>query len=151
MLEDLNLPPKITNNSVWGQSILHKNDPVRKNNKTKHIDIKFFSVKHLKETGIIDLEYCPSKLMTVDVLIKRLPKPGFVKHKWNLLLLPHPVSEIKVEYWSIRNLLKEKREISWTQPFRHLHWRIFWWKWQKLNFIHRGDYPRSNRTFSVAV
>lgn len=45
--------------------------------RTKHINVKFHNVKHMRDNGVISLHYCPSKLMTADVLPKPLPKPQF--------------------------------------------------------------------------
>lgn len=40
--------------------------------RTKHADIKYQSIKHLKEECRINLEYCPRKDMTADILTKVL-------------------------------------------------------------------------------
>lgn len=36
--------------------------------RTKHIDIKFHSTKQLTETGNLNMDLCPSKFMTTDIL-----------------------------------------------------------------------------------
>lgn len=54
---------------------LSKNDKYQA--RTKHITVKFHNVKQMRDNGVIFLHYCPSKLMTADVLTKPLPKPQF--------------------------------------------------------------------------
>ncbi|XP_071041418.1 uncharacterized protein [Parasteatoda tepidariorum] len=45
--------------------------------------------------GTIKLEYCPTKFMTADILIKPLPRPDFQKHRMKLKLQPYTDAEIK--------------------------------------------------------
>lgn len=37
---------------------------------TKHIDVKYHFIKHMKENGTTELCCCPKKLMIVDILTK---------------------------------------------------------------------------------
>lgn len=76
---------------------------------TKHTNIKFHFIKNLRETGIIDFVYCPSKLMTADVLSKLVPRSDRQKHTLNLMLYPHHSSENKGKYYSLNNLLIEMK------------------------------------------
>jgi hypothetical protein len=48
--------------------------------RTKHIDIKFHFIRHHVSLGRINLEYCPTELMTADVLTKPLTR---VRHAEN--------------------------------------------------------------------
>ena len=43
-------------------------------NRTKHIDIKFHYVREALEDSIIDLIYCPTEKMTVDILTMPLAR-----------------------------------------------------------------------------
>ena len=52
---------------------LSKNSVV--NNKSKPIDIKYHINREKVESGEVDLKYCPTKEMTVDVMTKPLPVP----------------------------------------------------------------------------
>lgn len=74
--------------------------------KTKRIDITFNRIKHLNETVIIDLEYCLSKQITVD--LKPLPNPDCTRHQNELRITTVSTSEIKKEYLSY--MLKHKPE-----------------------------------------
>jgi hypothetical protein len=40
--------------------------------KTKHINLRYFSVKEYLDMGIVELEYLPTELMVADVLTKPL-------------------------------------------------------------------------------
>lgn len=55
--------------------------------------------------------------MSADFFTKPLPKPHFKKHRINIKLSPHLVSQIKREYYSARNLLEGKRKESGAEPF----------------------------------
>lgn len=65
--------------------------------RTKHIHIEHHSIKHLKETGITNVKYCPSKGMIADILSKTVPKHEFQKHRSNLSLRSSSSSKIKKE------------------------------------------------------
>ena len=47
--------------------------------RTKHIDVRFHFIRWVVEQGAIQLVYCPTEDMVVDVLTKALPSPK-VKH-----------------------------------------------------------------------
>lgn len=47
--------------------------------RTKHIDVCYHQLRHLREQGIINIQYCPSEQMTADVLTKPLPQVHFNK------------------------------------------------------------------------
>ena len=38
--------------------------------RTKHIDIRFHSVREAQQDGVIDIQYCPTEEMVADVLTK---------------------------------------------------------------------------------
>ena len=44
---------------------------------TKHIDIRYQYIHEALQNGIVDLCYCPTKLMIADILMKPLPKERF--------------------------------------------------------------------------
>lgn len=72
---------------------LSKND--KHQARTKHIHFKFPNVKHTRENGAISLHYCPSKLMTANVLTKTLPKPQFETLRAQLQLSTPRLSDRK--------------------------------------------------------
>jgi hypothetical protein len=45
------------------------------NTRSKHIDIKYHFNREKMENGEVDLKYCPTTEMIVDVLTKPLPAP----------------------------------------------------------------------------
>lgn len=57
------------------------------------MDIKWHAIKHLKEIVMIDLCYCPSKLMIADILTNSAAKPDFQRNRTNLKLQDHPNSD----------------------------------------------------------
>ena len=50
--------------------------------RSKHIDIQYHFIRvHIdQETGIIDLQYCPTDFMTADVLTKGLTRGRHQQH-----------------------------------------------------------------------
>lgn len=88
VLKDLdlqqNLPITIFEDN---QSCIKMIQSDKRQSRTKHIDIKIHSIKHLRDTGIIDLEYCPTKMMTADLLTKPLPRPDFIRLRDDLNLM----------------------------------------------------------------
>jgi hypothetical protein len=56
---------------------LAKNGYVSSSKRTKHIKAKYFFVCHYHNTGEIDLQYCPTEQMWVDVLTKPLQGAKF--------------------------------------------------------------------------
>lgn len=88
--------------------------------RTKHTDIEFHTIKHLKEEGIIDIQYCSSKLMTPDILTKRVPEPEFQKHRMKLKLLPHPSSEVKGESEKVKLISFNPDERNENEIYRDL-------------------------------
>lgn len=53
-------------------------------NRSKHIDVKYHVIKNLKDTDIIELQYCASKAMVVDIMTKPAPKPEFIQNRERL-------------------------------------------------------------------
>lgn len=47
--------------------------------RTKHIDIRYHYIREALQSGLIDLQYCPTSEMNADLLTKPLPKGPFVK------------------------------------------------------------------------
>ena len=45
--------------------------------RTKHTDVKYHFVPEARDTGQIVVHYCPSDIMTADILTKPLPKMRF--------------------------------------------------------------------------
>ena len=45
--------------------------------RTKHIDIQYHYIHEAVQNGIVDLLYCPSEEMKVDILTKPLPREHF--------------------------------------------------------------------------
>ncbi|GBM94622.1 Retrovirus-related Pol polyprotein from transposon TNT 1-94 [Araneus ventricosus] len=68
------------------QSCIKLSQSDKHHSRTKHIDVKFHHIRHLRETGMIELEYCQSKEMTADNLTKPLPRSAFEHHRTNLQL-----------------------------------------------------------------
>lgn len=78
LLESPNLPQKqpITLYKD-NQSCIKMAETEKYTRRTKHIDIRFHAFKHLKEEGVVDMKYCPTKLMTANILTKPAPKLEF--------------------------------------------------------------------------
>ncbi|GBN50133.1 hypothetical protein AVEN_103991-1 [Araneus ventricosus] len=62
------------------QSCIKLSQSNKHHSRTKHIDVKFHNIWHLRETGMTELEYCQSKQMTADILTTPLPCPAFEHH-----------------------------------------------------------------------
>jgi hypothetical protein len=56
---------------------LAKNGYVSSSKHTKHIKAKYFLVHHFHNTGELDLQYCPTETMWVDILTKPLQGAKF--------------------------------------------------------------------------
>lgn len=65
--------------------------------KNKHVDLRFHLIKQLKKEAIINLKYCPTKIMITNVFTKPTPKPVFQLHRRKLKLYENGTSEIKEE------------------------------------------------------
>ena len=48
--------------------------------RTRHIEVKQYFLRELKESGIIECEWCPGTEMTSDIFTKNLPQEIFEKH-----------------------------------------------------------------------
>ena len=48
--------------------------------RTRHIEVRLYFLRELKEQGIIRTEWCPSEKMHSDLFTKNLPGPLFHKH-----------------------------------------------------------------------
>lgn len=57
------------------------------NTRLKHINVKYFFLREMNESKIIDIAYCNTNSMIADILTKPLPKPKFVelRNKLNLI------------------------------------------------------------------
>ncbi|GBN11147.1 Retrovirus-related Pol polyprotein from transposon TNT 1-94 [Araneus ventricosus] len=87
LTKDLDLPQSLPVTIYEdNQSCIKLSQSDKYHSRTKHIDVKFHHIRHLRETGIIELEYCQSKEMTADILKKPLPRPAFEHHRTNLQL-----------------------------------------------------------------
>ncbi|GBN19276.1 Copia protein [Araneus ventricosus] len=87
LTKDLDLPqPLPVTIYEDNQSCIKLSQSDKHQSRTKHIDVKFHHIRHLRETGMIELEYCQSKEMTADILTKPLPRPAFEHHRTNLQL-----------------------------------------------------------------
>lgn len=49
-------------------------------NKHKHNDINHLIVMHMNEIGNVELNYCPNKLIIIDIFMKPEPKHEYGKH-----------------------------------------------------------------------
>src|SRR5882724_1468192 len=56
--------------------------------RTKHIDVRFHFIREAVENGSISLAYCPTGLMTADLLTKPLNHSKTGEHAAGLGLLP---------------------------------------------------------------
>lgn len=63
--------------------------------RTKYIDIRFHAIKQLKEDGIIELKYSPTKYMTPYVLTKLIPNHELIRRRIDMKLLANPSEELK--------------------------------------------------------
>jgi hypothetical protein len=55
----------------------HKNGYVSSSKRTKHIKAKYFFIHHFHNSGELDLQYCPTEQMWVDILAKPLQSANF--------------------------------------------------------------------------
>ena len=53
--------------------------------RTRHINVKQYFIRDLKEAGLLKIEWTPTKDMTADIFTKNLPAPLFEKHARVLL------------------------------------------------------------------
>jgi hypothetical protein len=71
----------ITNNIVFQDNMstlsLAKNGYVLSSKRTKHIKAKYFFIRHYHNSWELDLQYCPTELMWVDILTKPLQGAKF--------------------------------------------------------------------------
>lgn len=72
------------------------------------MDIQFYCIKDLRETGNIDLKQCPSKDITADIFTEPLRQFDFIKKRYDLNLMVVTISEIKPEIIEINNFLNYK-------------------------------------------
>ena len=56
---------------------LEKNGRILPSKRTKHIKVKYFLIKDYYDAGEVDLRYCPTGRMWVDVLTKPLQAQMF--------------------------------------------------------------------------
>jgi hypothetical protein len=84
---------KIQTNIVYQNNMstlsLAKNGYVSSSKRTKHIKAKCFFIHHFHTSGELDLQYCPTELMWVDVLTK--PLQGSKFHLMRAFLINCPV------------------------------------------------------------
>jgi Reverse transcriptase (RNA-dependent DNA polymerase) len=59
---------------------LMSENPVHRE-RSKHIDIRVYSLREQVERGVVRLIDCPTADMTADALTKALPAPAFIKHR----------------------------------------------------------------------
>ncbi|GBN11222.1 Retrovirus-related Pol polyprotein from transposon TNT 1-94 [Araneus ventricosus] len=85
--KDLDLPQSLPITIYEdNQSCIKLSQSDKHHSRTKHIDVKFHNIRHLRETGMIELEHYQSKEMTADILTKPLSRPAFEHHRTNLQL-----------------------------------------------------------------
>jgi hypothetical protein len=48
---------------------------------TKHIAVKYFYIRELLKDGIMNLQYCPTRYNTADIMTKPLARPLFEQHR----------------------------------------------------------------------
>jgi hypothetical protein len=53
--------------------------------RSKHIDLRVYSLKEQVKNGVVRLFECPTTCMTADVFTKSLPGPKFIEHREVLL------------------------------------------------------------------
>lgn len=82
LLKDLDLPQILPITLLEDKnSCIKITESHKHHSNTKRIEIKYRNIKHLKETGTTDLEYCRSNDIIADVLTKPLHKPYFIRHQ----------------------------------------------------------------------
>jgi hypothetical protein len=74
--------------------------------KTRHVDIRYFHLKDLIQRGVIDLEYCPTKIMIGDFFTKPLQGADFKRLKAVVM------GQISVEEFIAAYTAKERVEKS---------------------------------------
>ena len=57
-------------------------------NISRHIAIRYFFVKDRIESKEVDVQYCPTEMLTADILTKPLVGTKFYQHRHALLNLP---------------------------------------------------------------
>ena len=45
--------------------------------RSKHIDVQYYFIRENIENKVVELEYCPTQYMIVDILIKTLAKDRY--------------------------------------------------------------------------
>jgi hypothetical protein len=60
----------------------HSNNP-----RSKHIDVRYHFIRDMVDTGRVTILYCPTDLMTADILTKPLPTEKFKLHRNNLMTI----------------------------------------------------------------
>ena len=53
--------------------------------RTRHIEVKQYFIRDLKEDGIVTIEWVPSEEMTADIMTKNLGGPAFERHAKELV------------------------------------------------------------------
>ena len=53
--------------------------------RTRHISVKQYFLRDLKEAGLIVIKWIPTEDMTADIFTKNLPAPLFEKHTKKIL------------------------------------------------------------------
>jgi hypothetical protein len=83
--EDLNNenPPPIVIYQDNQSTMCLANNPVH-NDRSKHIDVKTHAVRDRISRGLVSLVYCPTELMTADILTKGLQRIAHQRHSCGL-------------------------------------------------------------------
>lgn len=68
------------------QSCIKLSGSEKVNNRSKHIDVKIYTVKDYVSSGVIEVEYCPTDDMVADIFTKPLSKIKFQKFKSKLCI-----------------------------------------------------------------
>jgi hypothetical protein len=48
---------------------------------TKHIAVKYFYIRELLKDNVMELQYCPTRFNTADIMTKPLARPLFEQHR----------------------------------------------------------------------
>ncbi|XP_075162979.1 uncharacterized protein LOC142235602 [Haematobia irritans] len=81
LFQDIKIDVKDISIKEDNQCCLKLLDAEKINPRTKHIDVKYYFVRELKQTKEIQFEYCPTDEMLVDMLTKPLQRVKLNKFK----------------------------------------------------------------------